>query len=52
MKLFNLFKSGPSDHFRATLTDLVNEANHKKPSDYSDPPYHQLESLKKIQKLP
>ena len=52
MKLLNIFKSGPSDQFDALLKDLINEANHRKPYSYTDPPYHQLENVKKIQMLP
>lgn len=52
MGLFDIFKSKPSEKFDALLTDLVNEANQKKPDAYSDTPYHQLTIIKSIQELP
>ena len=52
MKLFNFFRSSQSEQFETIVADLINEANHKKPSTYGDPPYHQLENVKRIQKLP
>ncbi len=52
MGLFDIFKTKRPEQFEALLTDLVNEANHRKPDNYSDPPYHQLEIVKTIQKLP
>src|SRR5688500_1451856 len=52
MGLLDIFRSKPQEKFEALLRDLLNEANHKKPDDYTDAPYQQLENYQLIKKLP